>query len=80
MGMRINTAGNDHATGRVDDFRFRSAEVTTNGHNGAVHHENVSMIRIYRSDNAAVFNECTHVRLSLHSDAPGYETRRGASS
>ena len=72
MGMRINTAGNHHTASRVDDLRFRSAEVTTNGRNCAVHDENVSMIRIYRSDNAAVLDQCAHVRLSLHSDAPGY--------
>jgi hypothetical protein len=29
------------------------------------------MIRIDRRDDAAVLDQCTHVRLSLHSAAPG---------
>ncbi len=60
MGMRINAARNHHAASRVDDLCVRSAEVTTNGRNGAVDDENISLIRIDRSDNAAVLDECTH--------------------
>jgi hypothetical protein len=60
MGMRINAAWDDHPASRVDDLCVRSAEITPNGRNGAVHNENIGLIRVYRSEHAAVLDKCTH--------------------
>ena len=42
-----------------------AAEVATNGRNDAIDDENISLIRVDRSDNAAVLDSVRMLRLSL---------------